>query len=60
MTACPNPEKVRYPGKRSARRAMRRIQDNRADGLGRLHVYPCGDHFHVGHIARESWRDRHR
>lgn len=60
MPTCPQPEKTRYRGKRSARRAMREIQKHKADGGGRLHVYPCGDHFHVGHIKRESWRDGHR
>lgn len=59
MAKCPFPDKAKL-SKRGARRALRSIQRHKKDGGGRLHVYPCGDHWHVGHIARESWRDGHR
>lgn len=52
MSACPQPEKRPYPSKRAARRALSTIYRNRANsGPGRLHVYKCGGHWHVGHIT---------
>ena len=48
---CPQPNKVPYRSKRAARRAIDGIYRRRANGgPGRLHVYACGGHWHVGHI----------
>lgn len=60
MTGCHHPGKKRYTSKKAARRGMVELYKNRAAGGGRLHVYQCGDHWHVGHLTRESWRDGHR
>lgn len=57
---CPYPEKKRYASKRAARRGRVGIYENRADGGGQLVAFRCGDHWHVGHRSRESWRDRRR
>ena len=45
----------RYPGKhlyasaRAAKRGRAGLYRNRAAGQGRLVIFPCGDHWHVGH-----------
>lgn len=43
--------KVRYPGKRSATVALRTLNGN-GKTHGRMHAYPCGDHWHLGHAER--------
>lgn len=50
MATCRHPDKVRYTSRRAARRGMVGIYRNRKHGHGRLHVYRCGDHWHVGHL----------
>lgn len=50
MAECRFPSKHRYTSKRAARRGMVELYRNRKNGTGRLHVYKCGDHWHVGHL----------
>lgn len=60
MADCPYPEKKPYTSKKAARRGMVNLYESRAAGGGRLHVYRCGDHWHVGHLSRENWRGAHK
>lgn len=47
---CQQPQKKRYASKRAARQGIVTLTKNRAaGGHGRLHVYQCGDHWHIGH-----------
>jgi hypothetical protein len=49
MTApCPTPTKLPM-SKRAAKAALRRMQRERHEH-GRLSVYACGWHWHVGHV----------
>lgn len=48
-TSCEFPDKHPYPSKGSAKVGRAGIYRNRASGKGRLVVFPCGGHWHIGH-----------
>lgn len=49
MPPCPYPDKHQYPSRRAAKKGVEGIYGTRSEGQGRLVVYPCGGHWHVGH-----------
>lgn len=58
MADCPTPDKHPYPSERAAKQGRRTLLKNRAAGRGRLVVYPCGAHWHVGHSTESLERRR--
>jgi hypothetical protein len=56
MAECKNPEKVPYASQSAAEHARRGLYANRKAGSGRVVVYPCGGHWHVGHKQPKSIR----
>lgn len=56
MSTCSHPEKVRHATQADAKEAIRSMYRN-GRGNPDLNVYPCGDHWHVGHsVVRFSKR----
>lgn len=48
---CPYPTKTAFTSERQAKRALRALRNPQ----GRMHVYQCGDHHHLGHRDK-AWR----
>lgn len=46
---CPHPDKVAYRSERAAKRALRSVHNTNRAGVGFLHAYRCGAHWHIGH-----------
>lgn len=44
---CPTPSKILHPNKATAVLHQRALEQHK--GAMDLNVYPCGDHWHVGH-----------
>lgn len=42
---CANPEKVKYRSRGKANNTIRAFRNSH----GRVHAYPCGGHWHIGH-----------
>lgn len=47
--------KLRFPDKQAAIQALR---DSKKTGRfrGAMHSYPCGNHWHNGHVGHTAWR----
>ncbi len=43
---CPDTGKRCYPDRRTAKRAARGLKGRK----GHVNAYPCGDHWHFGHL----------
>lgn len=49
MVECLFPDKHRYESRRSARYGMAGLYGTCSAGPGRLVVFSCGGHWHIGH-----------
>lgn len=50
MTGCPFPDKVQYASAEAAKRGRNNLDNAKGRTFGgRLVVYRCGGHWHVGH-----------
>jgi hypothetical protein len=54
---CPDLHKTPYPSESAARDAIKNLKRHRRQGVGFLHAYRCGSHWHIGH-GHKSRRDK--
>lgn len=48
--------KMRHDTRDLAEQHRNELIEKGVTDFSRLEVYPCGDHFHVGHITRRKFR----
>lgn len=54
--SCPHPDKIAYQSEAAARAGIKSLKRTRREGLGFMHAYRCGGHWHIGH-GHKSKRD---
>ena len=57
---CPESLKRAYPSRKAAKRVLREMRKQRHERGGRLIVYRCAGHWHIGHnyTLHSTWRER--